>query len=38
MLVQRFEFALADDAPVLPIAVITTRPDHAALFRLRSRE
>jgi cytochrome P450 len=38
MLVQQFEFALADDAPVLPIAVITTRPDHAALFRLRSRE
>jgi cytochrome P450 len=38
MLVQQFEFALADDVPVLPIAVITTRPDHAALFRLQSRE
>ena len=38
MLVQRFEFALADDAPVLPVTVITTQPDHPALFRLRPRE
>jgi cytochrome P450 len=38
MLVQRFEFALADDAPVLPITVMTTQPDHPALFRLRPRE
>jgi unspecific monooxygenase len=37
MLVQRFEFTLADDAPVLPITVITTQPDHAAPFRLRPR-
>ena len=37
MLVQRFEFTLADDVPVLPITVITTQPDHAVLFRLRSR-
>jgi cytochrome P450 len=37
MLVQRFEFALADNVPVLPITVITTQPDHAVLFRLRSR-
>jgi cytochrome P450 len=38
MLVQRFEFALADDAPVLPVTVITTQPDHPAPFRLRPRE
>ena len=38
MLVQRFEFALADDRPVLPITVITTQPDHPALFQLRPRE
>jgi unspecific monooxygenase len=37
MLVQRFEFTLADDVPVLPITVITTQPDHPVLFRLRSR-
>jgi unspecific monooxygenase len=37
MLTQRFEFTLADDAPVLPITVITTQPDHPALFRLRAR-
>jgi cytochrome P450 len=37
MLVQRFEFTLADDHPVLPIAVITTQPDHPAPFRLRAR-
>jgi cytochrome P450 len=37
MLVQRFEFALADDAPVLPITVITTQPDRPAPFRLRLR-
>jgi cytochrome P450 len=37
MLVQRFEFALADKAPVLPVTVITTQPDHPARFRLRVR-
>ena len=37
MLVQRFEFVLADDAPVLPITVITTQPDHPAPFRLQPR-
>ena len=37
MLCQRFEIALADDRPVLPVAVITTQPDHPAPFRLRQR-
>jgi cytochrome P450 len=37
MLVQRFEFALVDDAPVLPVTVITTQPDHPTRFRLRVR-
>jgi cytochrome P450 len=37
MLAQRFEIALADDRPVLPVAVITTQPDHPATFRLRPR-
>ena len=36
-LVQRFAIALADDRPVLPVAVITTQPDHPALFRLVPR-
>ncbi len=38
MLVQRFEIALVDDRPVLPVAVITTQPDHPARFRLRPRD
>jgi cytochrome P450 len=37
MLVQRFEFALADQTPVLPVTVITTQPDHPARFLLRMR-
>lgn len=37
MLVQRFEFARADDAPVLPVAVITTQPNRPAPLRLRVR-
>jgi cytochrome P450 len=38
MMVQRFHVALADPAPVLPVAVIVTQPDHAAPFRLRPRD
>jgi len=34
LLLQRFSFALADDRPVLPLAVVTTQPDHPALFRV----
>jgi cytochrome P450 len=37
MLVQRFEIAVADDKPVLPVAVITTQPDRPAPFRLAQR-
>jgi cytochrome P450 len=38
MMIQRFHVALADTTPVLPAAVIVTRPDHAAPFRLRPRD
>ncbi len=37
MLVQRFEVALEDTRPVLPVAIVTTQPDHPATFRLRAR-
>lgn len=36
-LVQRFEVALADDDPVLPVAVVTTQPNRPAPFRLQPR-
>ncbi|MGE0225539.1 MAG: cytochrome P450 [Acetobacteraceae bacterium] len=35
--IQRFQVSLASDRPVLPVGVITTRPDHAPPFRLRAR-
>jgi cytochrome P450 len=37
MMVQRFRIARADCAPVLPMAVVTTQPAHAALFKLEAR-
>jgi unspecific monooxygenase len=37
-LIQRFEIALADDTPVLPVGIVTTQPDHPAPFRLRLRD
>ena len=37
MTIQRFRIARADSAPVLPVAVVTTQPDHAAMFRLVAR-
>jgi cytochrome P450 len=37
MLLQRFEFALEDARPVLPVAIVTTQPDHRARFRLLVR-
>jgi cytochrome P450 len=37
LLLQRFEFSLADARPVLPVAIVTTQPDHPAMFRLRER-
>jgi cytochrome P450 len=36
-LAREFRFALADDQPVMPVAVITTRPDRNAPFRLTLR-
>ena len=37
-IIQRFDVTLADTTPVMPVAVIVTKPDHAALFRLRERQ
>jgi cytochrome P450 len=37
MTIQRFRIARADSAPVLPVAVVTTQPDHPAMFRLTAR-
>jgi cytochrome P450 len=36
-LVQRFQIALRDTRPVLPVAVVTTQPDHAPFFQLTRR-
>jgi len=37
LFMQRFHVALADTRPVLPVAVVTTQPDHAPPFLLRAR-
>jgi cytochrome P450 len=37
MLVRRFEIAQEDTRPVLPVAIVTTQPDHRARFLLRER-
>ncbi len=37
MLVQRFRFSLTDSRPVLPVAAVTTQPDHAPMVRLEPR-
>jgi len=34
---KRFHVSLIDDRPVLPVAIITTQPDHPPPFRLRAR-
>jgi cytochrome P450 len=36
-LVQRFRLSVESAEPVLPVCVITTRPDHAAQFKLTPR-
>jgi cytochrome P450 len=36
-LMQRFRIELVDDRPVLPVAIVTTQPDHAVPFRLTAR-
>jgi len=37
ILIKKFEFRLAGARPVLPAAVVSMQPDHAAPFRLRTR-
>jgi unspecific monooxygenase len=37
MTIQRFRIARADTGPVLPVAVVTMQPDHAATFHLTAR-
>jgi len=36
-MMKSFQVELADPRPVLPVAVVTTQPDHAPRFRLRPR-
>jgi cytochrome P450 len=36
-LMRSFRIELVTDRPVLPVAVVTTQPDHAPLFRLHRR-
>ena len=36
-LVDAFEITRTDDRPILPVAIVTTQPDHAPAFRLRVR-
>jgi cytochrome P450 len=37
-LLQRFSIAVTSDRPVLPVATLSTRPDHAPTFVLQARE
>ena len=37
MLMRAFDVALDDPAPVLPVAIVTTQPNHAPVFRLEIR-
>ena len=37
-MIQAFHIERADDDPVMPIAIVTTRPDHPPLFRLLPRQ
>ena len=34
---RAFRIELAESRPVLPVGVVTTRPDHAPLFRIQKR-
>jgi unspecific monooxygenase len=36
-LVRRFRIRLLDPRPVMPVAVVTTQPDHAPMFNLERR-
>lgn len=37
MLIREFQVSLDDPAPVLPVAIVTTQPDHPPIFRLSAR-
>jgi cytochrome P450 len=37
-LTRTFQIAREDTAPILPVAVVTTQPDHAPMFRLLQRD
>ena len=37
LVLREFEVTLDDPMPVLPVAVVTTQPDHPPTFRLRTR-
>ncbi len=37
MLVREFEITLDDPAPVVPVAIVTTQPNHPPMFRLHPR-
>jgi unspecific monooxygenase len=37
-LIRNFRVALDDPGPVLPVAIVTTQPDHPARFRFRPRD
>jgi cytochrome P450 len=36
-MVRRFRVTSADTRPVLPVAIVTTQPDHASMVRLHVR-
>jgi cytochrome P450 len=36
-LIQRFHISLDDPRPIIPVAIVTTQPDHAPLFQLTPR-
>jgi cytochrome P450 len=36
-MIQAFEVEVTDERPVLPVAVVTTQPDHSPAFHLRRR-
>src|SRR5207249_6122614 len=37
-MVQTFHIERASSEPVVPVAIVTTQPDHPPLFRLRARQ
>jgi unspecific monooxygenase len=37
MLIREFEVALDDPVPVMPVAIVTTQPNHPPTFRLGLR-